>query len=754
LVRVEKFVVAWFVVILIFSISYSHEFVFAQTQGPREEDVIVKFYENLDEAYGALKTGQIDILRYELTMDLLQDALSDPNIVVAPVFDSGMYEFDINNNCSIPTYPGIRSPTNYQGFRQALAFLVDKNYIIDTACAGFAERIDQPIGAPLRGFRNVSYWYPNYPYEFNSATAASVLDVSGFEEGSTPNPYYDPAFPGSAEYIRVYPVGHETAGQNLDPLIFYVRSDDYRRLEAGRELDQNLRKMGIPTNRIECDSSIAYPNVMDELDYHLYTGGWSPSARYPPTYIYSMYHHDQYRPSGSNIVTGFDCDGNPNYPLLNDLLEAFYYSYSYADIVKNIRLTLGYITEQCITIPLFSARSFWTWNKNLLGVVNGEIGPDNIFTFMNAYKEDGSPIRCGLKVPPDAMNIVYSQQYYDHQCLSLMNLYSGLESSTWGELYVRAPYDLSIRQPGFIKDWNISTWVDPSDGQLKTKITQIVQDDCYFVEPVTGERKGNVNASHIFFSAWYLIQVEGSWWHDEFSLIHHIDIVNSHMVELYFDNLSFWNSYRGVAPIIPIDTWLQQPELCHRKMVTFVVGMNLTAPGRLDLDEDPIWIEEVTADGLPLTAFVDYNIIGGQLEVFIDLDPGMVVNVDFWYPENSLGYTPGSLPWQTIFEGAGMYYAVAFTPGVGGALELKRNTDYWMETPPLGEVDFVRKLDGTQKVDIYDVVMAVSAYGSSGFDMLDPDWFPGADLAPSGGIIDIFDLVTITGKYGTIWDYP
>ena len=228
--------------------------------------------------------------------------------------------------------------------------------------------------------------------------------------------------------------------------------------------------------------------------------------------------------------------------------------------------------------------------------------------------------------------------------------------------------------------------------------------------------------------------------------------MNTHTVEFYFDHFSFWNSYSGVAPILSIDNWLQQPELCNRNTESFVIGVNLTAPGEVSLFEDPIWIESVTSDGSPLTAFVDYNIVSGRLKIFDDPIPGTVIDVDYWYPENPLGYTPGGLSWQTIFEGAGMYYATDFIPGTGGSLELKRNPNYWMNTPPLGEVDFVRKLDGSQKVDIFDVVMAVSAYGSSGYDISDRDWFSGADLAPSGGIVDIFDIVSVANNYGTEWD--
>jgi hypothetical protein len=75
-----------------------------------------------------------------------------------------------------------------------------------------------------------------------------------------------------------------------------------------------------------------------------------------------------------------------------------------------------------------------------------------------------------------------------------------------------------------------------------------------------------------------------------------------------------------------------------------------------------------------------------------------------------------------------------------------------MDTPPIGEIDFIRKPDGSQKVDIFDIVKAIAAYGSSGYDIFDRRWLPGTDLAPPGGQIDIFDIVTVTAQYGTEWD--
>lgn len=55
-------------------------------------------------------------------------------------------------------------------------------------------------------------------------------------------------------------------------------------------------------------------------------------------------------------------------------------------------------------------------------------------------------------------------------------------------------------------------------------------------------------------------------------------------------------------------------------------------------------------------------------------------------------------------------------------------------------------IDNNDVVDIYDIVMAIRAYGSCRGD---PDWNPDADIAPRYGIVDIFDLVTIASVFGS-----
>ncbi|TET56179.1 hypothetical protein E3J51_05370, partial [Candidatus Bathyarchaeota archaeon] len=208
--------------------------------GARTENLIIRFYGNVESAYAALKAGDIDAVGYEITSDLYADAVLDPNVVLGSVGDRGMYEFDINNNYTMsPLFPGLRSPTNFLNFRRGLAFLVDKDLVVDTFCGGFADRIDQPISYQHRGWRNQSYWYEDgtYPYEYNPVLSAAAFDAAGFVQGTTANPDYNPGSPGSAEYLRIHP----DTGVTMGLLEVCSRLDDARRLEAGRALCDQLR---------------------------------------------------------------------------------------------------------------------------------------------------------------------------------------------------------------------------------------------------------------------------------------------------------------------------------------------------------------------------------------------------------------------------------------------------------------------------------------------------------------------------------
>jgi ABC-type transport system substrate-binding protein len=730
-------------------------------KGPREDDLQIFFYSDAMDTYSSLLAGDIDmvagmgwshaLISPELVDSeglvygpVYQDAITRPSVVLAPVCANNMYQFDLNNNYTIPSYPTVRSPTNCKEFRQALAFLCDKDLYVDTYCGGFANRIDQPITYQSQGWTNNSYAGVNYPYEYDPAAASALLDANGWVQGSTPNPDYDAAFPGSAANIRVYPPGYTPETTDLDPLRVYVRTDEWKRLQAGRDLYCNMRKIGIPVDALEGPASFMTDPVMRLRDYHVYTGSWTV-GRFP-TYTYFLYHTDFARRLGSgtgyNYVHGFDPGTVPNHPLLNALLTQLYYATDFSSAAAASQMAMGVFTEECVTIPLWSDLSYAAYNAELLGVVNMDCyGAVNPYTFMHAYKMDGSPLRLGLVIPPSSLNIMYASWMYDYTILDRLNTYGSLDVN---------PYNFAQDQPGFILDWFTDTWNDL--GTVKTKVMKELRQDNYFVEPVTGDLLANVDVDAYLFSNYVCYALGVDAWHwDTVKDIKRFDKQSDYMTEIYYDAASYWFTYTASPPILPFSVWLNTSYgLTENLIDTFVVNVNLTTPGFLGLAQ-PVWINSIESNlGEPFTEFVDYHWEQGDWYISRPLLPGTIITVDYYALDDPSGYYPSNNTELDMTAGCGMYYLTDYVPGAGGYLIAKKNPSYWMDTPYLAEIDYKWEAGGYYEVTIFDVVKAAGAYDSQGTGVPDFNWFPGADLAAPGGQIDIFDIVTIAVHYGGI----
>ena len=587
-------------------------------QGPRSDDLTINFYSNVPAAYAALRADDIDLLAYtgwsvglplhdgeQFHRDLYEDAINNSDIQLAPYMGNDIVGYDFNNNYTIQTYPSIRSPMSYPSFRQALAFLVDKDYIIDVIKEGFACKIDVPIPCTQSGWWNPIVTGPNYPYPYNPVTATVYFDADGFVQGTTPNPYYDPSFPGSAPHIRTYPADHSKAGQDLDPIIFYSRVNDLARLQVARLLADNMRKLGAPVNLIELDKHDLYDPVMGMRDYHIYTSGWV--AKKYPIYLYKLHHCDFWCPYGANYVTGLNDTGRCNYPRLDDELDQMWYNETYAGSVDACKRAQKIMVNECISVWLYSSKGYCAY-RNLLGVVNMDgYGPVNKYTFLNAYKPDGSAIRVGLVNAPMSLNVLYSSWIYEWLCLDRI----------YTHLLNEAPYDITIDQPWVAKDWLVDTWIDCQDNRTKTKVTYWLRQDVYWVRPVTGAVDYQLTAHDAEFSIWFTHAYNNSWPYDVVKSVHHTRIVDNFTIEVYFDSLSYWAYYwiGKQLPLMPKYLWLDN--FCEAKEATMILDRDYMACEKFPFTEDPV-VQTINAtlDDIYLEEGLHYNIVSHKKFIF------------------------------------------------------------------------------------------------------------------------------------------
>ena len=776
-------------------------------------DLDVIWYGSDTAAWAALKAHDIDFIQWSLTKDQLDEAQLNPDIAISSYKEMGMWEFDLNNNYSIVDRPTARCPTNDENVRKALAYITDKDYIVNFIVKGMGTRIDSPVPYPadekllayvdtnkitydIDGDGVIEPGEDNYPYKYSLDQAAAMLAASGFND-TDGNGYLN--YPND-------PIWGDVAGLDTTayPLKICIRSDHTLRFEAGKYLisqlegdptmggDSPLAKAHWPAGFVGGDfdttdityqqpRSVLSPMVMRDRNYHVYTGGWS-LGRFP-TFVFSGFHSMFWYPWGSNYVTDHE------HPQLDEYTMAVWLAKTVDDAKAASVLATGYMVDHVCNIPLWSNTGYVAWRKELAGVINMKgYGIENAFTFLNAYRVDpggkGYPIvRMGCVSGPDKLNILYSQWYFEYALLD--RAYTGLIQAN--------PYKLDDDLPWVAADWKEETYIDET-GATKTKVTYYLRHDVGCAAPETGEFKGFFNAYDLEFTIWYNYHDDSSWQWGSFMDIRYTKIVDDYTLEVYFDDQSIWFKYAPTYPLLgPANILL--PLLCEQKTVTFTApapGSEYTFAGYSDsysCSDGVVKLISATANGVPITECTNFTIRSGYdlychgTFVNKNVPEGQTVVLTYWKakydPATGSGargtYLGGNLglDWKDTMYSYGHHYPISINPAVGGSASLNRNPWFFL-TPLLGECDWVwiwdapaqnyqnwhntsqtHPIGGYFKIDILDVVKATGSYCHSGTATYDKDYFPGADLDKDDpGHVGILDLVTITGKYAKTFGYP
>jgi len=673
----------------------------ASAGGPRFQELLIKYYGSVGAVWDALKAGEIDIMNWPITYAQYQEAITDPNIIVAPYNEFGMYEIDFNSNYTSLYDPGAgRNPLNYTKFRQALAFCVDKEWLMRDIVKGFGTRIDTPVSRPLHNTPWVNFdyckWGPNgedlgnYPYEYDPAMAAQLLDEAGFVQGTTPNPNYDASKPWSARYIRTYPQGHERAGEDLRPLKVYIRSDHEPRKQAGEALVDHMKKLGIPVDVTEGPSSVCAPPVMAEWKFHIYTGGWS-MGRFP-LHFYALY-----TPIGI-------FEWGPNCDLIQDSELTYWAELEYPkapDLETAIRAAhecQRILVEKCYGVWLYTAGGYIAYRKGLLGMLNtrGYGFSTNIdLALLNVYHEDPNKkqVIWGLNQPPrGVLNPLFAQWLYEYEVID--RIFSGFGMLTFN------PYDpvkpgkspSASDMPWYAVDWKVTVddegldhvhiWIRPDikwhDGQPFT-----VRD--------------------INYTIYLILSYEDAWaYPDLYGMINRTIIHNDYYIEVVMTGHSYWNVY--VPGVVPLPEHIySQIQDHHGKWPGKGEGFT---PEQVFVGIGEWKFKDHARD--PLTG--DLTLAPGAwclLEKFND----------FWM---ELGYSTGN-----VYK-CDVDFLYFFNAG----------------NPPQG---------GSYKIGLPDLVKVALAYGSSATGVPSANWEPGCDIAAPSGAVGLADLVQVALAYGQTW---
>ena len=467
----------------------------ATTYGPRIDELLCKIYGTDVAEFAALEASDIDLLDWPAGRAEVTRWSAPPysdTIVLDPYREIGLYEFDINNNETLISYPNWPSPTHYPEVRHAIAHLTDKPFIISTYVGGYGAQCESPIMPWLA-------WYdPTMAVHlYDPEMAKLILFNAGWKPDTT-----------DASDAK-FPAGHPMAGQLLknvmttgphgasDPgLILYRRSDSLARSLAGGLLcdgdatHKGLQDIGVPVDDNNVPRGTTSPKVMYQKDFHIYTGGWSLSR--DPDYLYDLYHPDMYNPSITEFAQNYN---NVDDPLWNGYVkEGLKYATSISDALIASHLacqrfgevvffvpiwtTLGYSAHKkpwhALNVDSFGVRNWW----NLESIHNPEIG------------SVGGQLKWGFKSDVELLNVYFSQWVWDWQVLDKL----------FDSMIAMNPLNIAVDMPWMASGWTIGTWTNPDTGKTASKISFTLRTDMKWITPITGAVNSAVTPADVKFS--------------------------------------------------------------------------------------------------------------------------------------------------------------------------------------------------------------------------------------------------------------
>jgi ABC-type transport system substrate-binding protein len=274
------------------------------TQGPFVPDVVYSIYGTQDAAVLALANGEVDFLLNSLG---LQRGLRD-QVVGNPDLDAIQ---NPSNGFRYLAFNMRKSPNNSKEFRQAVATLIDKEYITGNVL--------QNTAIPIYGMvpEGNAYWYnPDAPQIGKGLTreerinqAKELLKSAGFSWDTEPEWNADDGAITPGSTLK------DPDGNELEPIELLAPSAGYdpMRATAAIWIAQWCNELGIPVEANPTGFNTIIPLVFEpdpetgEIEFDWYILGWSLGDPSLPTFHESFFACRQDAKEGGNNTPGY-CD--------------------------------------------------------------------------------------------------------------------------------------------------------------------------------------------------------------------------------------------------------------------------------------------------------------------------------------------------------------------------------------------------------------------------------------------------------------
>lgn len=259
--------------------------------GPNVEAVVYTIYGSQDAAILALQNGEVDFVINPLGLQrgLTDRVQTDPNLEVIENNVNGYRYLSFNTR---------RRPMNDCAFRQAVAVLIDKEFVTGSILQGvaFANYGFVPPGN--------AFWYnPDIPElgkeldrEQRTNLAVAILEQAGYTWEGDQKPAWDP------DNLQVTPAGRLLMpdGTPVPSLIMPAPSPGYDPLRSTFAIwiETWLNEFGIPLEAQLAGFNVIVPIIFTEQNFDMYILGWSLGIF--PDYLNDFFAEEQAAQDGNN----------------------------------------------------------------------------------------------------------------------------------------------------------------------------------------------------------------------------------------------------------------------------------------------------------------------------------------------------------------------------------------------------------------------------------------------------------------------
>jgi ABC-type transport system substrate-binding protein len=259
--------------------------------GPHVEAVVYTIYGSQDAAILALQNGEVDFVINPLGLQrgLANRITTDPNLQVIENSVNGYRYLSFNTR---------RRPMNDCAFRQAVAVLIDKEFVTGTILQG--------VAFPNYGFvppGNAFWFNPDIPElgigltrEQRTNLAVAILEQAGYTWEGDQKPSWD------GDDRQVLPGGRLLMpdGTPVPSLIMPAPSPGYDPLRSTFAIwiETWLNEFGIPLEAQLAGFNTIVPIIFTEQNFDMYILGWSLSIF--PDYLRDFFAEEQAAQDGNN----------------------------------------------------------------------------------------------------------------------------------------------------------------------------------------------------------------------------------------------------------------------------------------------------------------------------------------------------------------------------------------------------------------------------------------------------------------------